>query len=142
MKLASKILVAYDGSELSEKALKKAIEIAKTDSEVQLTVVNVLDLTRTIANSMMFDEILKEMRSAARELLQKAEEIMDNLPNPTTTFALEGSPGREISQFVKENRYDLVVMGSRGLSDFKELFLGSVSHYVTQHVYCPILIIK
>lgn len=142
MAIASKILVAYDGSQLSMKALKKAIEIAKEDSNTQLTIVNVLDLTRTVSNSVMFDDLLREMRATSRELLDKVKELVKELPNPTTTFILEGSPGREISEFVKENRFDLVVMGSRGLNEFKELFLGSVSHYVTQHVFCPILIVK
>jgi len=35
-----------------------------------------------------------------------------------------------------------VVMGSRGLSGLKEIFLGSVSHHVVQKSSCPVMIVK
>ncbi|WKB35977.1 universal stress protein [Terrilactibacillus sp. S3-3] len=42
---------------------------------------------------------------------------------------------------IKENHYDLVILGSRGLSGIRE-FLGSVSHGVVQRSPVPVLIIK
>jgi nucleotide-binding universal stress UspA family protein len=55
---------------------------------------------------------------------------------------LVGSPAEVIVEFIKENEADLVVMGSRGLSGVKEIFLGSISHHVVQKATCPILIVK
>jgi nucleotide-binding universal stress UspA family protein len=42
----------------------------------------------------------------------------------------------------REGKFDLIVMGARGLSKIEELVLGSVSDGVTRHACCPILVVK
>jgi nucleotide-binding universal stress UspA family protein len=74
-------------------------------------------------------------------LVSRAEKLLDELPNATHTFVKEGQPVRTILDFASENGYDLIVIGSRGLSGVKE-FLGSVSHGVVQRSKVPVLIIK
>ena len=69
-------------------------------------------------------------------------EELKTLPNKSKLMLLEGLPGQMIVEFVKEYDADLVVMGSRGLSGLKELFLGSVSHFVVQKAPCPVFIVK
>jgi nucleotide-binding universal stress UspA family protein len=61
-----------------------------------------------------------------------------------TGKALAGDPGFDIARFAnnKKNRIDLVVIGARGRSSAKEIFLGSVSNYVLHKVKKPVLIVK
>lgn len=53
-----------------------------------------------------------------------------------------GDPAQEICIQSKYENYDLIVMGSRGIGQFKELMLGSVSHKVLHNTDCPVLIVK
>jgi nucleotide-binding universal stress UspA family protein len=47
-----------------------------------------------------------------------------------------------IIEYIKENNIDLVVLGSRGLSKFKQLLLGSTASGLSSHSTCPVLIIR
>lgn len=55
---------------------------------------------------------------------------------------LYGSVGKQIILFSKKNKFDLIVMGSRGVGSAKELFFGSTSNYVLHKSQIPILIVK
>jgi nucleotide-binding universal stress UspA family protein len=55
---------------------------------------------------------------------------------------LEGSPGNKIPEAARIEGIDLIVMGSRGVSDFAGLLLGSVAHQVLQKAHCPVFIAK
>ena len=53
-----------------------------------------------------------------------------------------GDPADSILRCINEANIDCVVMGSRGLSDIKGLFLGSVSHKVANHATCTCITVK
>ena len=58
-------------------------------------------------------------------------------------FMLEiGDPANMITEIVNSKDYDLVVLGTRGMSVFKELFLGSVSTKVMHHAKCPVMVVR
>jgi len=48
----------------------------------------------------------------------------------------------EICREAKEGRFDLVIMGSRGLGEIKGYLMGSVSNRVVRHASCPVLIVR
>jgi nucleotide-binding universal stress UspA family protein len=50
--------------------------------------------------------------------------------------------GSTILDFCEKEKYDSIVMGSRGMGKFKELVLGSVSSKVVHHSSCPVMIIR
>ncbi|WP_342431562.1 universal stress protein [Neobacillus sp. FSL H8-0543] len=140
----SRIVVAYDHSALSKKALKMAMNLAKQDKIIELYVVMVQQPLRPAPYS--YGYVYVSAQEAQREEIQAIrkdlEEELNSLQNKTGTVLLEGNPGQMIVDYVRQNDADLVVMGSRGLSGLKELFLGSVSHYVVQKATCPVLIVK
>src|SRR5262249_58431879 len=53
-----------------------------------------------------------------------------------------GNVTETILQTAIEEQCDLIVLGSRGLSGFKRLMLGSISNAVTAKAQCPVLVIK
>ncbi len=55
-----------------------------------------------------------------------------------------GDPGFDIVKFAhtKKNKFDLIVIGSRGMGSAKEIFLGSTSNYVLHKSKIPVLIVK
>jgi len=140
----SRIVVAYDHSELSKKALKMAMNLSKQDNAIQLFILMVLHPVKPTPYSYgyAFASYYASQQEESKTIKKEIEQELESLPNKTRTFIMEGNPGPLIVDFIKENDADLVVMGSRGLSGLKELFLGSVSHYVVQKATCPVLIVK
>ena len=58
------------------------------------------------------------------------------------TILKHGKVVEEILNTIKEGKFDLVVMGSRGQGMIKKLFLGSVSSGVVQEAICPVLLTR
>ncbi|WP_273849991.1 universal stress protein [Guptibacillus spartinae] len=144
MKKYSKILVAFDGSELSVKALNEAIAMGKENEALEIDVVTALNPTAQISSALVYASILNELRKEAVDMLEGiSEKLSVQLPNhKIKTKVLEGNPGNEIVEYADENDRDLIIMGSRGLNGIREWFLGSVSHAVLQRSHCPVLIVK
>ncbi|MCA0989827.1 universal stress protein [Pseudalkalibacillus hwajinpoensis] len=144
MKKYHKILVAFDGSDLSVKALNEAIAMAKENEALEIDVVTALNPTAQISSAVVYASILNELRKEAVDMLKGIREKLDvQLPNhKVKTMVLEGNPGNEIVKYADEHNRDLIIMGSRGLNGLREWFLGSVSHAVLQRSHCPVLIIK
>ncbi|MED4206121.1 universal stress protein [Neobacillus mesonae] len=144
LNMFSKIVVPYDNSELSKKALDTAITLAKQDNSIKLDVITVVNSNYTSYHYGVYaiDPIRKTQLEEANKMLKDVEQELSELPNQTNTHLIEGSPGASIIDFINETQADLVVMGSRGLSGLKEVFLGSVSHYVVQKSPCPVFIVK
>ncbi|MEX6701285.1 universal stress protein [Peribacillus frigoritolerans] len=140
--LCSKILVAYDESELALKSLEKAIELAKLDPAIEIQVLHAVTLPiKPSIYGSAFQEIEESMLKYGKEVIKKAEALLSEIPNASQTFVVEGSAITTLLEHVKSENCDLIIMGSRGLSGFKE-FLGSVSHYIVQHSPVPVLLVK
>lgn len=60
---------------------------------------------------------------------------------PTELKYEVGNPGSLIRDVAKDWNADLIVMGRRGLSSLKEVFLGSVSNYILHHAPCSVLVV-
>jgi nucleotide-binding universal stress UspA family protein len=55
---------------------------------------------------------------------------------------LEGPPRQAVAEVASRESCDLIVIGSRGLSDLEGLFLGSVTHRVLRVAPCPVMVIR
>ena len=74
------------------------------------------------------------------DIAKKVKKI--NLKTRFSTKLLEGRPADKIVEIAKQESFDLIVIGSRGLGGIKEIFLGSVSDRVADESHCPVLIVK
>jgi len=138
----TKILVAFDESDLALKSLEQAIDLAKGNPEVEIYVVHSVAMpTNYTVSAHLFTQIKNSIHVYGKEVLAKAEEKLAVLPNKTEVILREGSSIHMILEESKKQNCDLIVMGSRGLSGIKE-FLGSVSHYIVQHSQIPVLLVK
>ncbi|MFD0698205.1 universal stress protein [Paenibacillus sp. GCM10027628] len=139
----SKVLVAFDGSELSEKALGRAALIAKRDPQIAVKVLVVRPQMQGDSMYALIDESLFDSDAVYwDEIVNKVEHSLSQFKNSHSVTLIQGSPQTEILRFAEKQKCDLILMGSRGLTGIKELLLGSVSHYVVQHAKIPVLIEK
>ncbi len=132
----SKVLVAYDGSAPSAKALDLARSIGEQDRNVEFVFVHVVKLygMGTGAETVILDE--------ANKVLADMEHIASEMPNGARARLLKGtSPADLLLKCAQEEGCDLIVMGSRGQGGVKG-YLGSVSYSVVQGSPIAVLIAK
>jgi nucleotide-binding universal stress UspA family protein len=58
-----------------------------------------------------------------------------------TTIVQEGRPEDVLLRLAREHEVDLMVVGTHGRGGFREMLLGSVSHYLTTHAPCPVVVV-
>ncbi|WP_338469496.1 universal stress protein [Niallia sp. XMNu-256] len=139
----NRILVAVDGSKMGLKALNSAIQFAK-ERYSKIGVIHVeknLRIPETIPNESI-DEIYKALREEGNEILDHAVALAAEEGIEIEPIYVFGDPAIQIVKKAEKENYQLIVMGSRGLGNFKKLMLGSVSQRVSQLSHCPVLIIK
>lgn len=138
------VLVAIDGSKMSEKVLKVAAQFAKEQGS-KLTLIHVakdlvIPTTMVVAD---YEKILEEMRNAAMALLREAQQKLEQQDVKAEILYKQGSSiSRLIVQVAQEQSADLIIIGSRGLGNIKGLMLGGVSQKVAQLSQCPVLLVK
>ncbi|WP_282937933.1 universal stress protein [Paenibacillus sp. RC67] len=137
----SKILVAYDGSELSKKALEHAKRLAAAAAEIEVLhvyYVPVLIVGEAVLTTPHLQKNYYEHEMAVDEEIKR---LISDLPSAKSIIK-QGQPAKTILEHARENENDLIVIGSRGLTAIDELFLGSTSHNVVQHAAIPVLVVK
>lgn len=137
-----KILVPIDGSSNSARGLEKAIEYARNSkSSITLLHVAVLPPVHVIGHSQ--DKVKKALAKKTNKFIGDAEDRCKNENIPFKTKLVYGyDPPYDIEQFARKNKHDMIVVGAKGKSSLKRLFLGSVSNYLTQASKTPITVIK
>ena len=137
-----KIHVPLDGSANSIRGLDMAIHIAR-ESQGTITALSVKSVPGIYAIHPMGFLDFSSMKDV-KKILESAKTRAAKKGIQLTGKALTGDPGFDIARFAnnKKNRIDMVVIGARGRSSAKEMFLGSVSNYVLHKVKVPVLIVK
>jgi len=83
-----------------------------------------------------------EDRKRGEELLNQALGLLERDPGQVKTVLARGDAATEIIDYAKKQRVDLIVAGSRGLGQFKSLWVGSVSRKLVHYSDCSVLVVK
>jgi nucleotide-binding universal stress UspA family protein len=141
----SKIVVAFDGSPQSMKALEQAIVLASQTTPCRLEVLHVVSYPTWIVGEA-FMTASPNMRITIMEeserIVEMAEAALKDKSFYYSVHVLEGRPADCIVQFAEEYNCKLIVIGSHGYTGLKEFVLGSVSHNVIQHAKIPVHVVK
>ena len=156
--MIDKILVAVDHSEKNQFVFDSAVSLAKT---TDATLMLLHTLSENEAGYPMlpiytspFSTVVPERDNEQYqlELARYKRGELDFLQTLTQKAVeagvkveysqLTGNPGRMICELANNWSADLILVGSRGLKGLKEMFLGSVSNYVTHHAPCSVLIVR
>jgi nucleotide-binding universal stress UspA family protein len=141
--LFTNILVPIDGSDNSYRALDAALLLSEKLGS-NITVIHVMEevpITH-IGSEKMLNELLEAYKKENQDILLKCSEIANQKGLTVKTFLIQGNPASAILDYNKKEKFDLVIMGSRGLGKFKELILGSVSSKIVHHSPCAVLLIR
>ena len=142
-----RILVALDGSQQSEAALRKAVELQKLCGADLLTLTvyrhhSHLEASLSMVRPEKPVSIDEGMREHAKEIAEHGKALAREAGAPgLRAFVKSGPPARQIVAFAREHEVDLIVLGSRGLGSLEDYLLGSVSHKVTGLSECPVLVV-
>lgn len=144
-----KILVPVDGSEISLKAADEAVELAKKFGS-EVTFLSVVELRLPFygagaipTNSLELMEQLEENASEEFEILLTT--LLDKYKNAGVKLSkkiIVGIVDVEIEELAKEERFDLIVMGRRGISPAKRFFVGSNTRKIVANAPCSVLVVK
>jgi nucleotide-binding universal stress UspA family protein len=86
-------------------------------------------------------EYFEVLETRIQEQLKKAKTLLSGLPTEIATHVLSGNPGDEIVAFAKENRIEMIFIGSRGRRRLRSHLLGSVSDRVVHHANCNVWVV-
>ena len=139
----SRILVPVDGSDNSYRALDAALLLSEKLG-AKVTVIHVMEdiPVSYVVSEKLLREIVDAYKRENQLILSNCSEIATKKGLVIQTKLLQGNPGSIILDFCEKEKYDIIIMGSRGMGKFKELVLGSVSSKVLHHSSCPVMIIR
>ena len=153
-----KILVAIDYGPSSRKVFEAGLSLAKITGG-KLMLLHVLSFEEKIYPHPLIDysgksESRDEFKvNLERQPWQKLErsglELLLSLTEEATKAGVKselrqtrGAPGRNICEEAQTWSAEVILIGSRGLTGVKEMFLDSISNYVTHHAPCSVWIVR
>jgi nucleotide-binding universal stress UspA family protein len=148
-----KILVPVDGSNASLKGLEYAAHLAELEAtDTELIVMHILEdvkqggaigLQAKYGNVRLIEGFKRARKDAAMEWLKQIEEAAKKKGIRLKTEVLDGdSKVKVIIDYAKKNSVDLIVIGSRGLTAFKRLLLGSVANAIVINAPCAVMVVR
>ena len=148
-----KILAPTDASASSEKALAYAIHLAKLEN-AELSIVHVIDeikmggaigLQAKYGNVKLIEGYNRARKEWALQWIKPFEEAAIKEQVKTNIEILYDTGKSEagmIIDYAKEKNIDLIIMGTRGMSKFKRILVGSVASKVFEHADCSVMITR
>src|SRR5690242_11623251 len=137
----SRILVAVDGSDCSERALEKALELAGLTGATLLALAVEGPLPAYAATLGEVDEVKREKDAFFERLLATVRTRAGDAGVPVEVELRPGHAAELIVRHARERGADLVVLGHRG-HFLRDRMLGSTADRVAEHAECPVMIVR
>jgi nucleotide-binding universal stress UspA family protein len=143
-----KVLLATDGSPSALAAARWVADLAAVVPDLKVTVLHVHQpLAAYVAvaadGSAIIPDVPEDvaLRRDAEPLLAATLEVLGHAPRQVETQVEVGAPADEIVAVAHAGKYDLIVVGRRGLNPLAHLLLGSVSERVVRLAKCPVVVV-
>jgi nucleotide-binding universal stress UspA family protein len=135
------MLVAVDGSQASNRALDKALELAELTGASVTALAVEGPLPAYAATIGEVEEVKREKDAFFGRLADDVRERADRLGVPIAVEVRAGHAAELIIGFARERRVDLIVLGHRG-HFLRDHLLGSTADRVAEHAECPVMIVR
>ncbi len=148
-----KIIIATDGSDYSQTALKQCLNLITTPGNTEVRIVSAVDLLSFVPAGFLPPDAnlnCEEINRAAHKkapliVAEAAAEFRRHFSNTclkVTTKVVVAAPKRAIIEEAENWQADLVVVGSHGYGFWERTLLGQVSTAVAQHAPCSVLVAR
>ena len=140
----SKLLVSIDGPENSFRALEQAIFLATKIQEAQITVLYIIEALPSlyIYSPKIMEKLCVDYKSESLKIVERCKEMANKSGVNINTVLLEGDPASKIIGYSDREKFDLIIIGSRGMGKFKEMIIGSVSNKVLHHAKSSVMLVR
>ena len=138
------ILVPYAATSFSNRAFQRALDIAKKDGS-KITIFTVIEgqYSAIMSYSKINLDIIKKQEKAAKKFIFALKSSAKKSNVPVFVKIKQGTTiVKEIVNFAKSKKFDLIVMGSHGRTGLNKLILGSVANGVAQQAKCSVMVVK
>lgn len=141
-KKISKILVPLDGSPNSIRGLEMAISVARQYGATITGIYSINEPAHSEFRGIASSD--KSLHKEIKQIMEKGKLLSAQNGIVFKEKIMRGDAGYNIISLAhnKKNKFDLLVIGSRGRGSIKEMFFGSVSNYVIHASKIPVLIVK
>lgn len=141
-----KVLLAVDGSDSCNKAIKKVADMAE-EMEIELTVLTVIE-EKLFETGGSEGQIIAEQMAMKDEVEDKAEDIMgacvgafDHVEEIDKKVEY-GDPAKKICEEASNQNYDIVALADMGKSSVKKFLLGSTAEKVVRYCNTTVMVVK
>lgn len=140
-KKISKILVPLDGSKNSQRGLEMAISLAR---QCGATITGVFSIHAPPHSEFRgVGSVEKSLNREVKKIMEESKTLAAKNGIVFKEKMMRGDIGYNIVKLAQgKEKFDMIVIGSRGRSSAKELFFGSVSNYVIHTAKIPVLVVK
>jgi nucleotide-binding universal stress UspA family protein len=141
-----RILMPIDRSEYREKILAYATALGRTWG-AEITAIHVIDPGRGIPGGRVKEKETERQEQARREGMLVLDAIDSFVRKNEVNIRKElveksDSIAKAIIGYAKQNEFDIIVIGTKGMTAVEEFFLGSVANNVIHHAHCPVFAIR
>lgn len=137
----SSLLVPFDGSAWSKKALIRACELAKADN-AELSVIYVIPRYEEMMDFFKTEAISKSLYQEAEKIAEYARQLASGQGVQIKAAVQEGHAGDKIVEIADTLKSDVIVMGTHGWQGMNRAIMGSTAERIIAYANCPILIVK
>ena len=139
-----KVLVPVDGSDSSQHAVSKVIELSNRLAPMEIHLLNVQPriLSGEVVMFVGQDAINKYHREESENALKPGRKLLDQARLHYTVHAKVGNIAATIVLSAQELGCEMIVMGVRGMSPIKNLVVGSIATQVIHYAEIPIMLVK
>jgi nucleotide-binding universal stress UspA family protein len=135
------ILVPFDGSEFSRKALTRACQLSKLD-QAEVTVLYVIPRYEEMVDFFKTKSIQNSLQQEAEKIISKAVDLAGILGITPRTEIVEGHAAEKTVDTAQRLKSDLIAMGSHGYRGINKVIMGSTAERVILNSPCPVLVVR
>ena len=144
-----KLLIAFDGSEASNKAVEMAMKCANKEDEILILTVIPAALTESAFTNMLLPTIdlssvveSGSFKEKAMENISKVAKEIEGKVSKVDVAVESGDPADEILLVAKKSESDIIIIGYKGYGKEGRFLLGSVTDKVVRHASKSVLVVR
>ena len=135
------LLVPFDGSESSKKALGRACDLSKSAGS-EISVLYVIPRYEEMMDFFKTETIKKSLYQEAEKIVAGAKKLAAKQGAQIKAVVLEGHAGDKIVEIADTMKHDLIVVGTHGWRGMNKAIMGSTAERIIVYASCPILIAR